>query len=497
VSLRRQYLLVFVAFSVVLTALGGILAYTSTSQALEEELDRKLVQVAGAAADVGLSANLLLSFQPGEEESGFYESEQEKLRRLKRFVEEAYVVRQDGTALVTTLPTDSVRIGELPPELAPHAVDILDAVRNGTAVSDLWGPFEGDRYYKYGFVLLEHSFVPMEGSDPSTPETSIPDPQQNAVLAVRMPLEYRQPLTDFRSAVIVGSVLAALVAALIAWILATAITGPLNRLGRVALRIQRGRMDEPVRMERGGELGRLSRAMERMRVGILHRDEQLRLMLAQVAHEIRNPLGGLELFASAAAESEDPEERIKFIGKVRGEITALNRIIDDFLTFARPLRPVGDLHDVRIPIREAVELVDMEMRDSGGELKLEIPGEPLMVRADQEHVKRVVLNLARNAAQAGQEVLVQGQPFRGEVVISVRDNGPGIPPELEDRIFEPFVTDKEQGAGLGLAIVKAVAEANNGRVEVTSGHESGGVGAEFRVYFQGAEDFPPEEEEGQ
>ncbi|MGD2120548.1 MAG: HAMP domain-containing sensor histidine kinase [Gemmatimonadota bacterium] len=495
-SLRRQYLLVFVAFSVALTALGGVLAYTSTSHVLEDELDRKLVQVAGAAADVGLSANLLLSFRPGEEEDATFTSLQERLRRLKRFVEEAYVVRQDGTALVTTLPTDSVRIGEIPPELAPHAEDLLDAVTDGYAVSDLWGPFEGDRYYKYGFVRLEHSFVPLEGSDPSSPEASIPDPLQNAVLAVRMPLEYRQPLTEFRRAVMVGSLAAAVVAALIAWILATTITGPLNRLGRVALRIQRGHMDEPVRRERGGELGRLSRAMERMRVGILYRDEQLRLMLAQVAHEIRNPLGGLELFASAAAESEDPKARTKFIGKVRDEINALNRIIDDFLTFARPLRPVGDLHDARTPIREAVDLVEMEMRDRGVELTLEIPPEPLMARADQEHVKRVTLNLVRNAAQAGEEVLVRCGPFRGEVVILVRDNGPGIPPELEERIFEPFVTDKEQGAGLGLAIVKAVAEANGGRVEVTTGDGSSGVGAEFRVYFRGAEDFSPEEEEG-
>jgi signal transduction histidine kinase len=293
----------------------------------------------------------------------------------------------------------------------------------------------------------------------------------------------------------VGSVVAAVIAALIAWMLATAISGPLNRLGRVALRIQRGHMDEPVRRERGGEVGRLSRAMERMRVGILHRDEQLQLMLAQVAHEIRNPLGGLELFASAAAESEDPEERGRFIGKVRGEITALNRIIDDFLTFARPLRPVGDLHDVRIPVREAVDLVEMEMRDGGGELMLELPSEPLMARADQEHVKRVALNLVRNAAQAGQEVVVRCELFRGEVVLSVRDNGPGIPPELEERIFEPFVTDKEQGAGLGLAIVKTVAEANGGRVEVRTGDGSSGVGAEFRVYFRGGEDYPPEGEE--
>jgi len=252
-------------------------------------------------------------------------------------------------------------------------------------------------------------------------------------------------------------------------------------------------MDEPVLEEWGGELGRLSRAMERMRVGILHRDEQLRLMLAQVAHEIRNPLGGLELFASAAGESEDPEERVHLIRKVRDEITALNQIIDDFLTFARPLRPERELQDIRHPVKEAAELVQMEMKDSGGELTLAIPAHPLMARADPEHVKRVALNLIRNAAQAGKKVEVRCEPYRGEVVLFVRDDGPGIPPELEDRIFEPFVTDKEQGAGLGLAIVKRVVEANGGRVELTTGERASGVGAEFRVYFQGGDEYPSDE----
>jgi signal transduction histidine kinase len=393
--------------------------------------------------------------------------------------------------LVTTLPTDSVRIGERLDRLVPHIPEINEAVVNGSATSGLLGPFDG-RYFKYGFVRLEHHFNPLEGG---VGEDAVPDPTRNAVLAVLMPAEYLRPLNDFRRTAIAGSILAAMVAALIAWFMATTVTGPLDRLGRVALRIQRGRMDEPVRQERGGELGRLARAMERMRVGILHRDEQLRLMLAQVAHEIRNPLGSLELFASAASESHDPEERGQFIRKVRAEITELNLIIDDFLTFARPLRPQGELHDIRGPVTEAVELVEMEMRDSGGELTLDLPGQPLMARADPEHVKRVALNLVRNAAQAGQEVRVRCEPFRGEVILVVRDNGPGVSPELEDRIFEPFVTDKEQGAGLGLAIVKRVVEANGGRVEFTTAAGVRGVGAEFRVYFRGGEELPPEGEE--
>ena len=483
-SLRRQYVLVFVAFSVLVSALGGFLAYRSAANALEAELDRKLVTVAGVAADVGLSAQLLLGLRPGMEESPLFISERAKLLQLKRSVDEAYVLRQDLRALVTSLPADRTRIGDTLFELVPHGDSIEMAVVRGFSTSR---PFElpDGRYFKYGFVRLDHSFVSPEG-DPA------PDPAQNAVLAVRMPANYRVPLDAFRRTAIAGSLIAAVVAALIAWGLATAVTGPLNRLGRVAIRIQRGRMDEPVHEEPGGELGRLSRAMERMRVGILYRDEQLRLMLAQVAHEIRNPLGGLELFASAASESEDPAERNQYIGKVRDEITALNLIIDDFLTFARPPQPQGELHDVRAPVREAVELVEIEVRDSGDELVLDLPPQPLMARADPEHVKRVALNLVRNAAQAGEKVHVRCESYRGEVVLFVRDNGPGVPEELKDRIFEPFVTDKEQGAGLGLAIVKRVVEANGGRVELTSGEGASGVGAEFRVYFRGGEDFPPE-----
>jgi len=475
-SLRRQFILVFVAFSLVVSAMGAALAYRRASAALEKELDDKLVQVAGAAADVGFSSQSLRGLEEGMEQETFFTSDRAKLVKLLRWVDEAYIFRQDLRAIVTTLPTDSIRIGDYLFELVPHVGEINQAVEMGTATSNLFGPI-GGRFFKYGFVRLEHSYVPQ--------------PENNLILAVRMPAGYRAPLVRFRSAAVAGSVLAALVAALLAWFMATTVTGPLNRLGRVALRIQRGRMDEPVREERGGELGRLSRAMERMRVGILNRDEQLRLMLAQVAHEIRNPLGGLELFSSAAAEAEDPEERTRLLRRVRDEITALNLIIDDFLTFARPLRPDDQMHDIRLPVREAVELVEMEMRDSGGDLTLDLPSHPLMAKADPEHVKRITLNLVRNAAQAGEKIQVRCEAYRGEAIVFVRDDGPGVPPELEDRIFEPFVTDKEQGAGLGLAIVKRVAEANGGRVELTTGKKASGVGAEFRVYFRGGEDYPP------
>jgi len=215
-------------------------------------------------------------------------------------------------------------------------------------------------------------------------------------------------------------------------------------------------------------------------------------MLAQVAHEIRNPLGGVELFAAAAADAEDPAERQRRIGRGRSEVSALNTIIDDFLAFARPLAPSHDPTDLRVPLWEAAELIRGVIENGGGELEVDLPKVPLTAQIGSDHAKRVTLNLLRNAAQVSSKVTLRAWKEGGEVVVSVSDDGPGVHEELKDRIFNAFVTDKEQGAGLGLAIVKKVVEAHGGRAELHHSGETNGVrGSEFRLYFQNFEDPPP------
>ena len=308
-----------------------------------------------------------------------------------------------------------------------------------------------------------------------------------------MRADYFQSLNNLRWTIVGLSLGAAALAALFGWRLAGGIVGRLETLSRAALRIQRGWMDRPVTLEGEDELSRLARAMERMRSGIQRRDEQMRLMLSQVAHEIRNPLGGLELFSAAAIETEDREERRRILERVRKEVVGLNGVINEFLGYARPGESEVVLHDVREPVREAVALAELELDRKGGELHLGLPATPVVTSADPQQVKRLVLNLLRNAAQAGTTVWVDVARRRGEVRVSVRDDGPGVPEELRERIFEPFVGDKEQGAGLGLAIVRKLVEANYGRVELMpqpTGPESIGKGAEFHVYLRGSEDLP-------
>lgn len=459
-SLRRRFIVVFVAFAAALAGAFGWLSWRHTKGALERELDDKLILVGGAATAVGLDGHTVQTFRPEDVNTRIFRAYRERLVSLRRYVADAYLLRRGGTLLVSTEHPDSLPVGSRLRRLEAFPREMESAWAEGEATTPLFRGEDG-RWYKYGFVRLQDS---------------------DAMLAVLMRADFLEPLVSFRRSVIVGSVAAALVAAILAGGLATTIIEPLERLARAALRIQEGRMDEPVEPEAAEELGRLAGAMERMRRSILERDEQLRLMLAQVAHEIRNPLGGLELFASAASETDDPAERRGLLERVRTEVTALNRIIDDFLTFARPMEPEPVVHDVRGPLSEAVELARGEAERRGRALEVRFPPEPVWTRADPDHVKRIALNLLRNAVQVASRVGLAADDDGGEAVVRVRDDGPGVPERLRERIFDPFVSEKEQGAGLGLAIVKRLAEVNGGRVEVAD-RGGGQTGAEFRVYF--------------
>lgn len=481
-SLRNRFTVLFVVFAVLITALGGWLSWSGAARSLEEQMDEALLDVAGVAAyEFRDAESYLRGVTPGREEMSLnYQEYQEILRHHKEngHVERADIFRWDpddpvATVLVSSEPPEKVQIGE-ELDLVQQFIfrELPQAADSGRATTELFYTDEGP--FKYGFARL-----------PAPP---------NTFLGVQIPADYLQPLSELFRRTLALSALAAALAGLIGWRLAGGIVARLETLSRAALRIQRGWMDRPVKLDGEDELGRLARAMERMRSGIQRRDEQLRRMLSQVAHEIRNPLGGLELFAAAAQDTDDAEERHRILTRVRKEVVGLNGIIDEFLGFARPDRSEPRLHDVRVPVEEAASLVEVEFQKNGGVLELQFPEQPVLAIADPLQVKRAVLNLIRNASQAGKRVWVEGRPVHGEVRISVRDDGPGVGPELRERIFEPFVGDKAQGAGLGLAIVKQLVEANGGRVMLAEpsgdGTRVGGEGAEFHLYLNSPDSLP-------
>lgn len=494
-TLRNRFTAFFVAFAVLISALGGVLTWNGARRALEEQLDRELLSAGQLAKETLFRQDeVLLLLEEGQDPPpGWFEFQND----LRRMVASGVVDRADifrwrpgdleVRALVTPEPPDSIAILQRLSWVEPYVVSglVQRAYETGAVTTPYFPGLDG-RDYRHGILRLDAG---------------------ETFLILRIPEDHLAPLDALAWTIVVLSLAAAALGALIGWRLATGIVSRLEVLSRGALRIQRGMMDRPFDLEGEDEVGRLARAMERMRTGIRRRDEQLRLMLSRVAHEIRNPLAGLELFAAAAQDTDDREERRRILGRVRREVVGLNSIINEFLGFARPGRTELELHDVRDPVGDAVSLAKAEVRKKGGDVHVEFPTQPLLANADPRQVKRLVLNLLRNAAHAGEQVWVEGAMVNGQVRIAVRDDGPGVPEEIRDRIFEPFVGDKAQGAGLGLAIVKEMAEANHGRVELVGqdggderdggserdgGNDRIGGGAEFHVYFSGPEDLPTE-----
>ena len=127
VTLRGRFVLVFMTFSLVVTAAVGFVSWWIARDALELELDERLVEVAGAAAETGLQSSLVLALEPGEEDLSAWGSTHEMLRRLRRFVDGAYIVDAQGQALVTHAPADSIPIGTPLRFLEPHAAELVSA----------------------------------------------------------------------------------------------------------------------------------------------------------------------------------------------------------------------------------------------------------------------------------------------------------------------------------------------------------------------------------
>jgi signal transduction histidine kinase len=222
--------------------------------------------------------------------------------------------------------------------------------------------------------------------------------------------------------------------------------------------------------------------------------EAVAALSASLAHEIRNPLASIRSSVEQLALSAQADEDERTLGRlIVKESDRLNRLLGEFLDFTR-VRAVNfstvNLHGVAL---ETVRLI-RKRPECTDELALEVDGEATLIEADEDLVHRIVSNLVLNAVQAckgkGRVVVTVGKShadglppggvMEDPVRLIVADDGPGIDPELLERLFQPFVSHRPGGSGLGLAIVQRAVEAHRGLVLVDS---VPGRGAIFTVYL--------------
>ncbi|HWY50281.1 MAG TPA: ATP-binding protein [Chthoniobacterales bacterium] len=203
-------------------------------------------------------------------------------------------------------------------------------------------------------------------------------------------------------------------------------------------------------------------------------------LAASMSHEIRNPLVAIKTFAQLLPERfDDADFRKEFNKIVVSEIDRLDKIITQINNFAHPPELVFKSIDVRSPVKKGVEIARSRYGINGKvELETSLPGNLPQVLGDETALAEVFAHLLANAAEASADrnkprITLSAKPVRqgkhrSAVVVTVRDNGIGIAPEMKEKIFSPFCTTKPRGMGLGLPIVKRTVFDHHGRVEVDS-----------------------------
>ena len=270
--------------------------------------------------------------------------------------------------------------------------------------------------------------------------------------------------------------------------ISSSLTAPLEELREGLKRISDGDLETTLPVRGNDEIGTLTKAYNQMgkrlkkvqnELAETEREEAWKEMARQVAHEIKNPLTPMKLNLQhldrqMTNSDTDPEKLKSRVSKITSsmieQIEALSKIASDFSKFAKPIEQ--DFYPIEI--NELVESVsEFYLQDDSISLNVDLHKEPLHVSGVKEELRRVLVNLVKNAQEAtgdGGRISLHTftDPQRKHVFIEVTDNGDGIPLEDQERIFVPNFSTKTSGTGLGLAISKKIIEEHDGEITFIS-----------------------------
>ena len=259
--------------------------------------------------------------------------------------------------------------------------------------------------------------------------------------------------------------------------LAGVITRPLNRLARAAERVRRSKNRQfaiPDLSDRNDEIGDLSTTLRDMTETLWDRMDAIERFAADVAHEIKNPLTSLRSAVETATRLKDPERQRRLMEIIAEDVQRLDRLISDISDYSRMDAELSRTESEEVDLRPLLQTMGelYNANPDGPRIKVAVP-ENLIVPALESRLTQVFRNLISNAitfTPEGGEVRVRAWRDKNQAIITIEDDGPGIPSGKEEAIFNRFYTERPstekfgQHSGLGLSISKRIMSAHNGEL---------------------------------
>ncbi len=333
-------------------------------------------------------------------------------------------------------------------------------------VSEIY-QLNGGRYFKAAAISLENA----KGTD--------------AILVIWAGAGYMSVIEQMTGSLLWIMLGAIFIAVSLTLVFSRSLIKPVKALSDYTRSIQASINSEPVQLERLDEFGDLNRSLVEMHLEIRQQEEAARQLLSGIAHEIKNPLGGMEIYSELLQEelAGDPSddrftEHQQYLAKIRAELQHLKQIVEEYLDYARPLKSIIETVMISDIVKDVRLLVKPELDSLDQHLDLEGDAE---LQSDRSKLHRVFFNLVQNGLQASGEsgsVTIKIDSEQDNIQMDFCDTGAGVPEADQKRIFEPYFSTSERGFGLGLTIVQNIVTELGGTILV---HNSDETGTTFRL----------------
>jgi signal transduction histidine kinase len=372
--------------------------------------------------------------------------------------------------LAVQFRSDGLVVPGLAPGVSGSVLAILDR-RTGTSLTPL--PVDPELFARDRFEWGEEEWLSVS--------RDVVDPPLRFTLAAPLG-PVTTPLENAARRGTLALLLAVLATFGLATLFASRLTASLEGLSRAAVAVEAGDLEARAQEEGPPAVRELARAFNGMSGALrstldrLSQREALAAVgefAASLAHEVRNPLTSIrvDLERSVRKLDEEPEATRALLTRALGEVDRLNASVTSFLRVARSGRVTFSDIDLRAPLEAAVRAADPRFTERGCTLEYVSDRGPVWVLGDEGALEQLVLNLLLNAADAtpsGRSAGAQVDTSESDVAVTVWDEGPGIPTEVREKVFEPFYSTKTDGTGLGLAIARRIARAHDSDLEIRS-----------------------------